>query len=139
MAKNKTTKTTQSVDEFINRVESEIKRDDSRRLVDIMTQITGEKPYMYGPTIIGFGNYHYKYASGHEGDAPLAGFSPRKEAISLYFACDFPEREKLIEKLGKCKVAVSCVYVKKLEDIDEDVLKKMISASIKHTQKMYPA
>ena len=137
MAKNKTTKTEQSVDDFINGVESETKRDDSRRLIEIMTELTGEKPYMYGPSIIGFGNYHYKYASGHEGDAPLAGFSPRKSAISLYFAPDFPEKEKLVEKLGRCKVAVSCIYIKKLDDIDEAVLKKMITASMKHTSKMY--
>jgi Domain of unknown function (DU1801) len=139
MAKNKTTKTEQSVDDFIKAVESETKRDDSRRLMDMMTQLTGEKPYMYGPTIVGFGSYHYKYASGHEGDAPLAGFSPRKAAISLYFAPEFPEREKLVEKLGKCKVAVSCIYVKTLDDIDEAVLKKMISASLKHVRKMYPS
>ena len=139
MAKNKTTKTEQSVDDFIKGVESETKRDDSRRLIHMMTQLTGEKPYMYGPTIVGFGNYHYKYPSGHEGDAPLAGFSPRKTAISLYVAPDFPEKEKLVEKLGKCKVAVSCIYVKKLDDIDEAVLKKMISASMKHARKMYPS
>src|SRR5687768_8342737 len=139
MAKNKTTKTEQSVDDFIKAVESETKRDDSRRLMDIMTQLTGEKPYMYGPSIVGFGSYHYKYASGHEGDAPLAGFSPRKAAISLYFAPDFPEKEKLVEKLGKCTVAVSCIYVKKLDDIDEAVLKKMITASVKHVRKMYPS
>ena len=139
MGKNKTTKTEQSVDDFMKGVESETKRDDSRRLIDMMTKLTGEKPYMYGPSIIGFGSYHYKYASGHEGDAPLAGFSPRKAAISLYFAPDFPEKEKLVQKLGKCKVAVSCIYVKKLDDIDEAVLKKMIAASMKHARKMYPS
>jgi hypothetical protein len=139
MAKNKTTKTKQSVDDFIKGVESETKRDDSRRLIDMMTELTGEKPYMYGPSIVGFGNYHYKYASGHEGDAPLAGFSPRKAAISLYVAPDFPEKKKLVEKLGKCKVAVSCIYINKLDDIDEAVLKKMITASMKHAKKMYPS
>jgi hypothetical protein len=139
MAKNKTTKTEQNVYDFIKGVESETKRDDSRRLIDIMTQLTGEKPYMYGPSIVGFGNYHYKYATGREGDAPLAGFSPRKDAIALYVAPDFPEKEKLVEKLGKCKVAVSCIYVKKLDDIDEAVLKKMITASMKHVRKMYPS
>ena len=93
---------------------------------------------MYGPSIVGFGSYHYKYASGHEGDAPLAGFSPRKAAISLYVAPDFPEREKLVKKLGKCKVAVSCIYVNKLDDIDEEVLKQMITASVKHVREKYP-
>ena len=137
MAKIKTTKTSQSVDDFIKGVESETKRDDSRRLIDIMTQLTGEKPYMYGPTIVGFGNYHYKYATGHEGDAPLAGFSPRKAALTIYVAPDFPDRQKLVDKLGKCKVSVSCIYIKKLEDIDESVLKKMITASIQHAREIY--
>ena len=139
MAQIKTTKTSQSVDDFIKGVESETKRDDSRRLIDMISQLTGEKPYMYGPTIIGFGNYHYKYATGHEGDAPLAGFSPRKATLTVYVAPDFPEREKLVEKLGKCKVSVSCIYVKKLDDLDQTVLKKMITASMKHIKKMYPS
>jgi hypothetical protein len=127
------------VDDFIKGVESEAKRNDSIRLIDMMHQLTGEKPYMYGPTIVGFGNYHYKYASGHEGDAPLAAFSPRKAAISLYFAPEFPEKKKLVEKLGKCKVSVSCIYVKNLGDIDEAVLKKMITASMEHVRKIYPS
>jgi len=139
MAKNKTTKTEQSVDDFIKGVESETTRDDSRRLIEMMTQLTGEKSYMYGPSIVGFGNYHYKYASGHEGDAPLAGFSPRKTAITIYVAPDFPEKETLVEKLGRCKVSVSCIYVKKLDDIDEGVLKKMITGSMKYVRKMYPS
>lgn len=139
MAKNKTTKTEESVEDFINGVETETKRDDSRRLIETMTQLTGEKPYMYGPSIVGFGNYHYKYASGREGVAPLAGFSPRKAALTIYIAPEFPEREALVEKLGKCEVSVSCIYVKKLDDINEGVLKKMINASIKHTKKLYPS
>jgi hypothetical protein len=139
MPKNKTTKTNQSVDDFINEVESETKRNDSRRLIEMMSAITGEKPYMYGPTIVGFGNYHYKYATGHEGDAPLAGFSPRKAALTIYVASKFPERDKLIEKLGKCKVSVSCIYARKLDDLDEGVLKKMIMASMKHMKKLYPS
>ena len=139
MAKNKTAKTNQKVDDFLKGVENETKRDDSKKLIDMMTQLTGEKPYMYGPSIIGFGNYHYKYASGHEGDAPLAAFSPRKAAITLYFAPDLPEKEKWVEKLGKCKVSVSCIYVKKLDDIDEGVLKKIITASMKYAKKMYPS
>lgn len=93
---------------------------------------------MYGPSIIGFGNYHYKYASGHEGDAPLAGFSPRKAAMTLYFASHFPGREALLKKLGKCKNTVSCVYINKLADIDLEVFKKMTKASVDHTKKLYP-
>jgi hypothetical protein len=137
MAKNKTAKTDKDPISFINAIADERKRDDSMELVKMMSAITGEEPYMYGPTIIGFGNYHYKYASGHEGDAPIAGFSPRKE-LTLYFAPEFPGREEMLAKLGKHKSFKSCVYVKKLEDIDTMVLKKMITASMKHTRKLYP-
>jgi len=138
MAKIKTVKTNQDVTEFINSVADERKRADSFKLVETMSGITGCKPYMYGPTIIGFGNYHYKYPSGHEGDAPIAGFSPRKSAISLYVASRFPEREQLLKQLGKCKVAVACVYIKSLDDINMPVLRKMISVSAKYIKKLYP-
>lgn len=138
MAKIKTVKTNQDVTEFINSVADERKRADSFRLVETMAGITGCKPYMYGPTIIGFGNYHYKYPSGHEGDAPIAGFSPRKSAISLYFASSFPEKKQLLKQLGKCKVAVSCVYIKSLDDISVPVLRRMIDGSAKYIKKLYP-
>ena len=92
---------------------------------------------MWGPTIIGFGNYHYKYESGHEGDAPLAGFSPRKDAIVLYFAPTFNRREELLQKFGKYKAGKSCIYIKKLADVDMEILKKMIVGSIK-THKEFP-
>ena len=138
MAKIKTVKTNQDVTEFINSVADEKKRADSFKLVETMSVITGFKPYMYGPSIIGFGNYHYKYPSGHEGDAPIAGFSPRKSAITLYFAPGFPEREQLLKKLGKNKSAVSCVYIKSLDEIDMPVLRKMISGSAKYIKKLYP-
>jgi hypothetical protein len=94
-----------------------------------MSGITGFKPYMWGPSIIGFGNYHYKYQSGHEGDAPLAGFSPRKNAITIYMASKFPERDELLKQLGKYKLTVACIYIKTLDDINISILKKMISAS----------
>jgi hypothetical protein len=138
MAKTKTFKTDQDVTEFINSVADEKKRADSFKLVETMSAVTGFKPYMWGPTIIGFGNYHYKYESGHEGDAPLAGFSPRKSAISLYFESRFPERDELLKQFGKHKAAVACIYIKRLDDINIPVLKKMIAASIKHTKKLYP-
>ena len=138
MAKIKTAKTNQDVIKFVNAVPDERKRADSFKLIEILSEITGEEPYMYGPTIIGFGNYHYKYESGHEGDAPLAGFSPRKSAISLYFESGFPGREDLLKKFGKHKAAVSCIYVNKLDDIDLEIFKKMTIASIKHTRKRYP-
>ena len=103
-----------------------------------MSAITGLKPYMFGPSIIGFGNYHYKYDSGHEGDAPIAAFSPRKTAITVYIATKFPGRNELLKQLGKHKVTVSCLYIKKLDDVDIDVLEKMIVESIKYTNELYP-
>lgn len=136
-SKNKTSPTGASVEAFINAL-PEQKKQDSNTLINMMKEVTGHEPYMWGPTIIGFGNYHYKYESGREGDAPIAGFSPRKAALSLYFESEFPGREDLLAKLGKHKAAVACVYVNKLADIDLGVLKKMIIASTKHTKKKYP-
>jgi hypothetical protein len=134
MATNKTTETTKSVSGFIKAVDNETKRNDSLQLVAMMKEITGFEPKMWGPTIIGFGKYHYKYDSGHEGDAPLIGFSPRKDAIVLYLANDFPKRDALLKKFGKHKASVACLYVKKLADIDMAVLREMISASFEHSQ-----
>lgn len=130
MAKNKTTQTDSNVTEFVGKVENEVKRNDSFKLIDIFKSITGFEPKMWGPSIIGFGSYHYKYESGHEGDAPLAGFSPRKDSLVLYFATKFEEREELLEQLGKHKSSKACVYAKKLDDIDIEVLEKMIRNSI---------
>ena len=138
MAKNKTAPTTQSVTDFIAAVESETKRDDSRRLIKLFKELTGFEPHMWGPTIVGFGSYHYKYASGHEGDAPIAGFSPRKDALAIYLDTGYDNKEALLKQLGKHKMGVSCLYVKKLEDIKIDVLKEMITNSIAHVKKMYP-
>lgn len=130
MAKNKTIQTDSNVAEFIGNVENEVKRNDSFKLIEIFKSITGFEPKMWGSSIIGFGSYHYKYASGHEGDAPLAGFSPRKDSLVLYFATEFEERESLLAQLGKHKSSKVCVYVKKLDDVDTEVLKKMIRNSI---------
>jgi len=139
MAQNKTTETNISVTEFVNKVENEVKRDDSFKLIEIFKSTTGFEPKMWGPTIIGFGNYHYKYESGHEGDAPLAGFSPRKDSLVLYFAAEYKDREVLLSKLGKYKSSKACVYVKKLSDIDISILKKMIVNSMTYTKKLYPS
>lgn len=136
MAKNKTEKTKADPIKFLNAL-PEQKRDDSMEIVKIMREITGEEPYMYGPTIVGFGNYHYVYASGHEGDAPLAGFSPRKEALNVYVASDFDGKAELLQKLGKHKATKVCVYIKKLDDISIPVLKKLIKGSINHTRKTH--
>ena|SRR5215207_3151760 len=138
MAKNKTTETESSVADFINNfIDNEAKRNDAFKLVQIMNQATGFEPKMWGPSIIGFGSYHYKYASGHEGDAPLVGFSPRKTAISLYIYFSTENKEELLSKFGKHKAAKGCVYINKLADIDIEILKIMIAASVKELQKLY--
>ncbi|CAD0009712.1 DUF1801 domain-containing protein [Flavobacterium chungangense] len=139
MAKNKTTETETSVLDFINTfVDEEAKRNDAFELLKIMQNITGFGPKMWGPSIIGFGSYHYKYASGHEGDSPLVGFSPRKAAISLYIYLS-DNKEELVSKFGKHKAAKGCIYIKKLTDIDLEILKIMISTSVKELQKLYPS
>jgi hypothetical protein len=139
MAKNKTTQTDDSVTEFINKVENEIKRSDSFKLIEIFKSVTGFEPKMWGPSIIGFGSYHYKYESGHEGDAPLTGFSPRKGALVFYLSSQYQDREELLSKLGKHKVSKACVYVRKMADIDIAVLEKMIRNSFDHIAALYPS
>lgn len=138
MAQNKTTETENSVADFINTVSDEARRNDAFRITELFKNQTGLEAKMWGPAIIGFGSYHYKYESGREGDAPLTGFSPRKDAFALYFSSRFPNREALLEKLGKHKTAKACVYIKKLDDIDTSVLKEMIAASVKHVKTLYP-
>jgi hypothetical protein len=130
MAKNKTTTTTASVTDFVRKVPNEVKMQDSLAIIEMMKSLTGFEPQMWGPTIIGFGSYHYRYASGHEGDAPLVGFSPRKDAIVFYLATEFKDKEKLLLKLGKHTEGKGCVYVKKLADVDLDILKQMIIHSV---------
>ena len=130
MAKNKTEFTNQNVDDFLQTVENEQKRKDSYELIVLMESFTGEKAKMWGPTIIGFGNYHYKYKSGHEGNAPLVGFSPRKAAISLYVFTDLKEHQHLLENLGKFTMGKACIYVKKLADVNLGVLISLIKHSI---------
>jgi hypothetical protein len=131
MAKNKTTATEVSVTDFINTfVDNEQKKKDSLRLVELMREWSGCEAYMWGPTIIGFGSYHYKYASGHEGDAPLIGFSPRKAEFSLYVYSPGEGNEHLLDDLGKFKMGKACIYVKKLSDINIDALEKLCKTSI---------
>lgn len=119
MAKNKTAETPINVTEFINRVKDEVKRKDSFTLIEIIKKQTGFDPKMWGTSIVGFGSYHYKYDSGHEGDSPLVGFSPRTSALTLYLCGHFENREELLEKLGKYKSSKGCIYIKKLEDINK--------------------
>lgn len=125
--------TSKSVTAFIREVPDPRKQEDSFALIEIMKKLSGFQPKMWGPSIIGFGSYHYKYKSGHEGDTPLVAFSPRKPAIVLYIA-NFEARETMLKEFGKHKTSVACIYFKKLEDINVGILKKMISMSIKFTK-----
>lgn len=138
MYEQKTKETDQSVVEFIESVDSPKKREDAFKLLDIFTEVTGYEAKMWGPSIIGFGSYHYVYKTGHEGDAPLVGFSPRKAKISLYFAPGDPEREALLENFGKHTTGKACVYINKVADVDVNVLKKLIEQSITFLKKQYP-
>lgn len=135
-AKQKTIETTQSVSSFVKNIEDKQRQKDCFGIIEIMQKQSGFEPKMWGPSIIGFGSYHYKYESGHEGDAPLVGFSPRKSEFALYIA-NFEGKDDLLEKFGKHKTAKACVYIKKLEDIDVNVLKKLVTGSIKHYQARY--
>lgn len=139
MAENKTKETESSVEDFINAVEDQKKRQDSFELLKLFQEVSGFEPKMWGDSIIGFGSYHYKYESGREGDFLLIGFSPRKNAISLYMSCDLQgQHAGLLSKLGKYKSGKSCLYVNKLEDIDIEVLKELAKASMEFTLTKYP-
>lgn len=138
MAKTKTVYTDEDVLKFIqNFANSEQKKQDSYALIELMKEMSGHEPKMWGPTIVGFGSYHYKYKSGHEGDAPMLGFSPRKGAISLYVFTGLPEHEHLLEGLGKFKMGKACIYVNKLADINIDILKRLMLASMTFLKAKY--
>lgn len=130
----KTTETNLSVKDFIKKIPEAERQKDAQTIVDLMEKQSGFPAKMWGPAIIGFGSYHYVYESGHEGDAPLVGFSPRKNEFALYLSSAFEGREELLKQLGKHKSAKACVYIKKIQDINIAVLKKMITASLKHTK-----
>ena len=124
-----------SVIEFIENIESEKKKSDAYKLLEIFEEVTGYEAVMWGSSIIGFGRYHYKYASGHEGDAPLVGFSPRKAKISLYLLYESEERERLLESFGKHTKSKACIYINKLADIDTSTLKELIKLTVVTYQK----
>jgi hypothetical protein len=132
MAELKTKPTDQSVEGFLNKVPDEKKRQDSFAILDLMKQVTGEEPIMWGDSIVGFGRYHYKYASGREADWFITGFSPRKQNLTLYLMSGFDEYDQLLNKLGKHSTGKSCLYVKRLENIDLDILKELIEKSVAH-------
>src|SRR5262249_33978413 len=137
MAKQKTLPTAVSVDAFLHGVADAQQREDSYRLLALMQEITGEPPRMWGPSIVGFGQYHYVYASGHEGDSCLAGFAPRKNTLVIYLCAGLDQRSaSLLKKLGKAKGSKGCLYIKKLADVDLAVLREMIEANVACLQEM---
>lgn len=138
MAKNKTQPTRASVEKFLEAVEHETRRSDGYKLLEMMSDVSGYEPRMWGPTIVGFGRYHYKYDSGHEGDSLRIGFSPRKSSLSLYLMPNLDGLEGKLEKLGKHKMGKGCLYINKLADVDEAVLKELMVAALERMRKLYP-
>ena len=132
MAELKTHPNEQSVEDFLNRVADGTKRQDSFSILELLKQETGVEPVMWGDSIIGFGSYHYKYASGREADWFLTGFSPRKRNLTLYIMSGFGGYDELLINLGKYSTGKSCLYIKKLEDVDQDVLRELVSKSVEH-------
>ncbi|MEM7134901.1 MAG: DUF1801 domain-containing protein [Chloroflexota bacterium] len=138
MAEPKTKLNDASVEDFLNAIEHDRKREDAFKTLELMKEVTGEEPKMWGSSIIGFGSYHYTYASGKEGDWMLVGFSPRKQNLTLYIMSGFSEYESLLAKLGKHKTGKSCLYVNKLVDVDQDVLKELVKLSVDHMRETNP-
>ena len=137
MAENKTKATKASVTEFINSIEDRQKRADARKVAAIMRRVTGKRAKMWGASIVGYGTYHYKYESGREGDFMITGFSPRKQALTVYIVAGFRRFDTLMGKLGKYKTGKSCLYIKRLSDVDEKVLEQLIDRSVKYMRKNY--
>jgi hypothetical protein len=138
MSENQTRPTDGDVMAFLSAVEPEKKRNDSFTIMEMMQDITGEQPCLWGPSIIGFGSCHYRYESGREGDMPIVGFSPRKQAITLYLEYGFEAWDDLLNSLGKYKTGKVCLYIKSLKDVDVTVLREMISRSVAQTRKSHP-
>lgn len=137
MAELKTKPNKQSVKAFVDAVEDLQKRKDCRSIIKLMRKLTGEKPKMWGDSIVGFGTYHYKYKSGHEGDWMLTGFSPRKQNLTIYIMSGFSNYHDLLSNLGKHKTSKSCLYVKRLGDIDTNILSELITRSVKYMKETY--
>ncbi|MGB4771911.1 MAG: DUF1801 domain-containing protein [Chitinophagaceae bacterium] len=134
----KTKQESTSVADFLNAIEDAQVKADCKALVKLMKEVSGFEPAMWGGSIVGFGKYHYKYESGHEGDSCLTGFSPRKGNISIYTNMYLQDDSPLMKKLGKFKNGKSCIYIKKMEDIDQSILAKIIDKGIKGLQLKYP-
>ena len=138
MAELKTKPTKASVASFLKNVDGEERKADCKVLVKMMKRITGEDPKMWGPTMVGFGKYHYKYASGHEGDMCITAFSPRKSTLTIYLLPELLASKEKMAPLGKFKNGKSCLHIKKLSDVDTGVLEKLIAESVRRGREMYP-
>lgn len=136
MAEAKTKPTNASVEKFLNQIPDEVRREDCFKIAKMMEEITGCKPKMWGPSIVGFDTYHYKYASGHEGDWPIAAFSPRKQDLTIYVMPGFRKYRELMQQLGKHRTGKSCLYIKRLSDVHVPTLKKIIRQSVKEMKQM---
>ncbi|MCY3714602.1 MAG: DUF1801 domain-containing protein [Gemmatimonadetes bacterium] len=138
MSDLKTRPTDASVEAFIDAVDHPRRREDARTLLKLMHRVTGEDPVMWGPSIVGYGRYHYRYASGQEADWPVVGFSPRKQNLSIYIMTGFEKSVELLSRLGKHKTGKSCLYINKLADVDLDVLEILVRASVAAMKRRYP-
>ena len=134
---NKTVENEGSVSDFLSQIQDDKRRQDAISINELMTQITGQQPKMWGGSIVGFGRYHYKYESGREGDFMKVGFSPRKQNLSLYIMPGFDRYDDLLARLGKYKLGKSCLYIKRMEDVELDVLQELISKSYDHMTQKY--
>ena len=138
MSELKTRATDANVEGFLDTIADDARRQDCVRVLEIMKSATGAEPRMWGPTIVGFGSYHFRYDTGREGDWFLTGFSPRKGNLTLYITAGFDRYESLLSRLGKHKTGKSCLYIKRLADVDEAVLRELVTASVKHMQQTHP-
>jgi hypothetical protein len=138
MAELKTKPTGVAVDAFLDGVADPRRREDAKKVRAMMERVSGEPAAMWGPSIVGFGSYHYKYDSGHEGDMARIGFSPRARELVLYLLGDFPRHQALMDRLGKYKTGKSCLYIKRLGDVDETVLEELIAETFAYMREKYP-
>ena len=136
MAELKTRPTGAAVDGFLDNVADPQRREDAKRVRAMMERLSGEPAAMWGPSIVGFGSYHYKYDSGHEGDMARIGFSPRAKELVLYL---FPRHQALMDRLGKYRTGKSCLYIKRLADVDQQVLEELVGEALAYMREKYPA
>jgi hypothetical protein len=137
MAENKTKATEASVESYLSAIEDESRRKDCEALVELMSRVTNEPPKMWGTGIVGFGSYHYKYESGREGDSSLAGFSSRKGDLSLYLAANYPGHAELLARLGRHKMGKSCLYIRRLSDVDIQALEQLVARSVEEMKRRH--